>query len=125
VIALGTNVHIFARPQRRQELVWCFETVLRCGPVRTIEHPALAEPMLLVAFPGGGHLSIEFTDAAPDDAQPRYGAWLELQTDDPAAVMRSALAAGLTEVKHPSHPFYFMAPGGQVFTIAPISPRDA
>jgi hypothetical protein len=24
--ALGNNVHIFARPYRRQELTWCFET---------------------------------------------------------------------------------------------------
>jgi hypothetical protein len=47
------------------------------------------------------------------------GAWLELRADDAAAVMRSALEAGLTEVKHPGHPHYVMAPGGQVFTIAP------
>jgi hypothetical protein len=29
VIALGSNVHIFARPHRRAELAVCFETVLR------------------------------------------------------------------------------------------------
>ncbi len=34
--ALGDNVHMFARPQRRQELAWTFETVLNCGPVFTI-----------------------------------------------------------------------------------------
>jgi hypothetical protein len=28
--------------------------------------------------------------------------------------------AGLPEVKHPGHPYYVMAPGGQVFTIAPL-----
>jgi hypothetical protein len=33
--------------------------------------------------------------------------------------MRAALDAGLTEVKHPGHANYCMAPGGQVFTIAP------
>jgi hypothetical protein len=41
--------------------------------------------------------------------------------DDPAAVLQAALEAGLTEVKHPGHPYYFMIPGGQVFTIAPTS----
>lgn len=118
--ALGDNVHIFARPHRRPELTWTFETVLNCGPVQTIDHPGMAEPMLLVRFPGGGHLSIEFTDDAPDDDHPRLGAWLELRAEDPATLMRAALNAGLTEVKHPGHPYYFMAPGGQVFTIAPM-----
>jgi len=121
MMALGSNVHIFARSHRRQELTWCFETVLGCGPVRTIEHPGMEQPMLLVSFPGGGHLSVEFTDEAPDDDQPRLGAWLELRADDPAAVLRAALEAGLRQVQHPGHPYYFMAPGGQVFTIAPTT----
>lgn len=120
VIALGSNAHIFARPRRRTELAECFETVLG-SPVRTVEFPGIDQPMLVVSFPGGGHLSIEFTDDAPDDEQPRLGAWLELRANDPAAVLQAALDAGLTEVKHPGHPHYFMIPGGQVFTIAPTS----
>jgi hypothetical protein len=120
MIALGSNVHIFARPHRREELARCFETVLG-SPVRTVEYPGIDQPMLVVSFAGGGHLSIEFTDDAPDDEQPRLGAWLELRADDPAAVLQAALGAGLTEVKHPGHPYYFMIPGGQVFTIAPTS----
>ena len=120
VIALGSNVHIFARPHRRAELAACFETVLR-SPVRTVEFPGIDQPMLVVSFPGGGHLSIEFTDEAPDGEQPRLGAWLELRADDPAAVLQAAREAGLTEVKHPGHPYYFMIPGGQVFTIAPTN----
>jgi hypothetical protein len=119
-IALGNNAHVFARPERREELVWCFEQALGCGRVRTVHHPALPEPMLLVDFSGGGHLSIEFTAEAPDDDRPRLGAWLELRADDPAALMRAAVAAGLREVKHPAHPYYVMAPGGQVFTIVPL-----
>ena len=67
----------------------------------------------------GSHLSIEFIEEAPDDDTPRLGAWLELRADDPQALMQAALDAGLTQVRHPGHPYYFMAPGGQVFTIAP------
>ena len=119
MIALGNNVHIFARPARREELKRCFEAILGAGTVRTVEYPGIDEPMLLVSFPGGGHLSVEFTDRAPDDEQPRLGAWLELRADDPAALLRVALDAGLVDVKHPGHPYYFMIPGGQVFTIAP------
>jgi hypothetical protein len=120
VIALGSNVHIFARPHRREELAQCFEIVLG-SPVRTVEFPGIDQPMLVVSFPGGGHLSIEFIDDAPDDEQPRLSAWLELRADDPAAELQAALDAGLTQVRHPGHPYYFMIPGGQVFTIAPTS----
>jgi hypothetical protein len=120
VIALGSNVHIFARPHRRDELRQCFETVLGSS-VRTVEFPGIDQSMLLVSFPGGGHLSIEFLDQAPDDEQPRLGAWLELRANDPAAVFQSAVDAGLTQVRHPGHAYYFMIPGGQVFTIAPAT----
>jgi hypothetical protein len=120
VITLGSNVHIFARPHRREELAQCFETVLG-SKVRTVEFPGIGQPMLVVSFPGGGHLSIEFTDDAPDDGQPRLGAWLELRAADPATVLQTALDAGLTQVRHPGHPYYFMIPGGQVFTIAPMT----
>ena len=60
---------------------------------------------LVIRFPDGGNLSIEFTDQAPDDDHSRLGAWLELRAQDPAAVMRAALGAGLPEVKHPGRPF--------------------
>ena len=118
--ALGSNAHIFAQVRRREQLRWCFATVLGC-PVAEVDHPGMPEPMLVVRFPGGGNLSIEFTTDAPDADQPRLGAWLELRAGDPAAVMRTVLDAGLIEVRHPGHPYYFMAPGGQVFTIAPGS----
>jgi hypothetical protein len=119
MIALGSNVHIFAQPGRRDELVRCFAAIVGEASVRTLELPGFDESMLLVAFPGGGGLSIEFTGDAPDTDEPRLGAWLELRADDPAAVLQSALDAGLTRVRHPGHPYYFMIPGGQVFTVAP------
>jgi hypothetical protein len=117
--ALGNNGYLFARPHRRQELIWCFDTVLGCGPVASVPQSSMAEPMLLVRFPGGGYLSIEFLKEAPDADAPRLGAWLELRAENPQALLRTALDAGLTPVQHPGHPYCFMAPGGQVFTIAP------
>jgi hypothetical protein len=57
-------------------------------------------------FPGGGHLSVEFTDDAPDDEHPRLGAWLELRADDPAAVLQAALDAGLAQARYSGHPNY-------------------
>ena len=121
IIALGSNVHIFTRPHRREELARCFETIIGGSPVRAVEFPGIDQPMLIVSFPGGGHLGIEFTHDAPDDGHPRLGAWLELRADNPAAVLQTALDAGLIQVRHPGHPYDFMIPGGQVFTIAPTS----
>ena len=96
-------MHFFARLHRRAEIARCFETVLGI-PVRTVGYPGIDQPMLIVSFPGGGHLSVEFTSDAPDDEQPRLGAWLELRADDPAAVHQAALTAGLTKVRQPGHP---------------------
>jgi hypothetical protein len=121
MISLGNNAHIFARPSRRDELAWCFETALRCGPVRTVEHPGMPRSMLVVDFPGGGHLSIEFVDDPPDDDRPRLGAWLELRADDPAEATQFAVRAGLQRVNHPGDPYYVCVPGGQVFTIVPAT----
>jgi hypothetical protein len=70
IIALGSNVHIFTRPHRREELARCFETVIGGSPVRAVEFPGIDQPMLIVSFPGGGHLGIEFTHDAPDDGHP-------------------------------------------------------
>ncbi len=94
MMALGNNAHIFARSNRRQALAWCFEAALGCGPVATVEHPGMTEPMLVVRFAGGGALSIEFREDAPNDEQPRLGAWLELRAEDPAALQNQALGAG-------------------------------
>ena len=124
MLALGNNVHIFARPIRRDALKWLFETVLECGPVATVDHPGMAAPMLVVRLPDGGSVSMEFIEDAADADEPRFATWLELRCAEPAALMRTVLGAGLKEVKHPGHSYYFMAPGGQVFTIVPIVIRS-
>ena len=45
--ALGSNVHIFAQPHRREQLKRVFETVLGC-PVAEVGHPGMIEPLLVV-----------------------------------------------------------------------------
>jgi hypothetical protein len=54
--------HILAQPRRRGQRQWCFEMVLGC-PVAEVDHPGMAEPVLVARFPGGGKLSIEPTSA--------------------------------------------------------------
>jgi hypothetical protein len=117
-LALGNRAHFTARPEFRDKLVWCFSTLLRCGPPVSLVAPGLAEPILAFRFPGGGSVSIEFSEAALDEAAARRGAWLEIQTDDPDGLSKRILEAGLPRVEYfATTTFYFAAPGGQVFGI--------
>jgi hypothetical protein len=92
--------------------------VLGCA-ARTVSLPDTAEPMLALRFPDGGALSIEFQPDAPDTQTATYGAWLEIRTRNLAALRQAVLDAGLSEVHHPGHEFYFSIPGGQVFAVMP------
>jgi hypothetical protein len=116
MIALGNRTHILARPSAKEQLK--FTTVLGCGAPVQLEVPGIAEPILAFRFPNGGSLSVEFTQDALDEQQARRGAWLELRTDDPAALTKKVLEAGLPQVNSlATDRFYFVAPGGQVLGI--------
>lgn len=120
VLAFSDRAHIFARPGVKEKLAWCLGTVLGCGAPMTLNAPGLTEPILAFRFPKGGSLSIEFTDDALDEQHVRRGAWLEVRSDDPAAMKKKVLEAGLPQVHYPAtNTFYFEAPGGQVFGIVP------
>jgi hypothetical protein len=54
MVSLSNRVHIFARPQFRDDLIWCFRTVLGCGDPVSIRLPGVAEPVLGFRFPTAG-----------------------------------------------------------------------
>src|SRR5689334_22792663 len=68
-LAFGNRVHIHAHPSVKEKLTWCFSTVLGCGAPMSLNAAGLAEPMLAFKFPGGGSLSVEFTDQALTEDQ--------------------------------------------------------
>ncbi len=118
MIALGNRAHILARPHVKDQLESCFTTVLGCGAPARLDAPGLREPILAFRFPSGGSLSVEFTEDALDEQQARRGAWLEVRVDDPAALRKKVLEAGLPQVKYSATDrFYFVVPGGQVLGI--------
>ncbi|QKG19129.1 hypothetical protein [Actinomadura verrucosospora] len=69
-----------------------------------------------LGFPGGGAFSVEFLAETPRRRSARRIA--RTPGEDPAARLRAAIDADLRQVEHPGHPYYFMLPGGQVFTVA-------
>ena len=117
-LAFSNRAHIFASPKVKEKLIWCFRDVLGCGAPMSLNAPGLKEPILAFRFLGGGSFSIEFTDDALDEQGARRSAWLEIWSDDPGALKRKILAAGLPQVTYPAtNTFYFAAPGGQVFGV--------
>lgn len=112
MVTLSNRVHLFARPAVREKLTEFFVTFLGCDATLV---PGTS--ILLVRFPNTA-LTVDFTPDAPDEQQAHRGAWLELKPDDPAALKRKVLAAGLSQVSYPTGRFYFQSPGGQVWGIA-------
>jgi hypothetical protein len=99
----------------REKLTWCFSTVLGCGAPASLNAPGLAEPILAFPFPGGGSLSVGFTQDALNEQGARRGDWLEIRSSDPTALKEKILKAGLAPAHHPAtNTFYFVVPGGQV-----------
>jgi hypothetical protein len=125
-LAFSNRVHLFARPEVKERLIWCLSTVVGCGAPASLKAQGLSEPILAFRFPDGGSLSIEFREDALDEQQARRGAWLEIGSNDPPTLQSKILDAGLPQVIYPAtSAFYFAAPGGQVFGIAPARDRSA
>src|SRR5437773_12187110 len=111
MIGLSNNVHVFAKPHRREAMRNLFEDLLQCGPVVTIEHPGMAEPMLIVHFPQGGSLSIEFTPDASDSEEPRLATWLELRALEPNRAIDALKMPRFVKSNTPGTPFTSRAQG--------------
>jgi hypothetical protein len=118
MIAVTNRAHLLVHPSLKERSIWCFSTVLDCGPPFSLSAPGKAEPILAFRFPGGGSISIEYTEDALDEARARRGAWLELKSEDPPGLRRRITEAGLPQVEYwATKNFYFVVPGGQVFGI--------
>ncbi|MFN2450027.1 MAG: hypothetical protein ABR508_09635 [Candidatus Baltobacteraceae bacterium] len=116
ISGLGARVHLFVRPADREAFIGLFHEVLQCT-VRELEF-GLPHPIVLVSFPDGSALSVEFNADTPTQRSTLSGAWIEFRTADPQNVQRKLLDAGVEHFSHPASPHrYFRAPGGQVFRV--------
>ncbi|MBC5824213.1 MAG: hypothetical protein GIX02_05160 [Candidatus Eremiobacteraeota bacterium] len=127
IVALGARVHVFLRPERREQFTRLFRDVLGCS-VEELEF-GLPHPILWVPLPDGSGFSIEFSELAPDpgpepadnDRQAFRGAWIEFRTPDLAGCLQRLDEAAVPSFRHPgSSHRYFSAPGGQVFRMIDI-----
>jgi hypothetical protein len=124
MIDLSNRIHMFARPNFKGDLIEFFTNILGCKVLVSSDATGLPESVLAFLFSNGASLSVEFTEDALDEKEARYGAWLELKTDDATAIQKKVLEAGLIRVEYPGNDyFYIQAPGGQVLRIASINER--
>ena len=128
IVALGARVHLFVRPDKREEFISLWRDVLNCNIAE--RDVGMEYPVALVVFPDGSSFSAEFSDLAPDeysgdrlgDEHAFRGAWLEFKTHDVAAIEQKLRDSGIRHFRHaPSPHTYFSAPGGQVFRIIDVA----
>jgi len=116
MIALSNRIHLFAHPDIQEELTAFFTGILGCEAVVAPGTPIV----VAFRFPTNASVSVEFTTDALDEGHAGRGAWLEVQTDDPSALQRKVIEAGLAQVDYATGRFYFRVPGGQVWGILPM-----
>ena len=119
MLVLSSRVHTYARPAVKESLTEFFAQILEAEVI-----PLPGTSMLAFRFADGSSYSVEFTEDALDEQQARRGAWLELQTDNPEALKKKVLEAGLPQVEYVTGRFYFQAPGGQIWGIVPFRDKQ-
>jgi hypothetical protein len=118
MIALSNSIHLYARPDSKEQFLEFFTSILGLQAVESADAVGPPEPIYAFKFSNGASLSVEFTEDALSDQQAQRGAWLELRTDDALGLQQKVQAFGLPRVIHPYTPFFYIqAPGGQVFRI--------
>jgi catechol 2,3-dioxygenase-like lactoylglutathione lyase family enzyme len=115
---IGNHLKIVASSGLRDRCRAFYQGLLGCRPLES-PRPDLD----LYEFEEGFVLGIFFV--SPEEALPEAAylkaTWLELKVPDPEAVKERLLAFGVTPVDFPDPTrFFFQAPGGQVFRLAPI-----
>ncbi len=124
MIALSNSIHLYARPDTKEQLLEFFTSMLGLQAVESSDAVGSPEPIYAFAFSNGASLSVEFTEDALSDQQAQRGALLELRTDDAVGLQQKVQAFGLRRGVHPYTPFFYIqAPGGQVFRIVSSKER--
>jgi len=115
---IGNHLKMNLPASLRERARTFYGEILGC---KRLESPA---PVLdLFEFEGGFVLGLFFGDDAQVLPEPEYlkATWLELKTADVDGLRRKLEAFGVHEVPYPdNNRFFFQAPGGQVFRLAPL-----
>jgi hypothetical protein len=118
MVQIGNHLKMNVPAALRQRTRDFYAGLLKCRPMASPSHE-----LDLYEFDGGFVLGLFFGDPSTclTDEQHLRAAWMELKVDDPAAWKARPLEFGVQQVSYPDPTrFFFQAPGGQVFRVAPI-----
>ncbi len=111
-VAIGNHSKIVSRRADQDRIRAFYKDVLGCQ--LTKQTPDVD----YIRFDQGFFLAVLYSDQAIGEAEARASIWLELRTEDPAALNERILKFGVHRIEMPgAEHLYFQAPGGQVFRV--------
>lgn len=115
-VSFGNNLKLSVAASERERLRRFYRDVLGCQ----LESNG---PVDFIGFANDVWFGVLYSDTAAavlDDAEAQKAAWLEIRTAQPDQLKTKILAFGLKQIPGKGKDmFYFQAPGGQVFRLAP------
>ncbi len=111
-VSIGNHSKIVALRTEQARIRAFYEDVLGC------ELTKKTPDVDYIRFEDNFFLAVLYQDQALSAADARSSIWLELRSDDPAALDRRILDFGVHRIEMPdAEHLYFQAPGGQVFRV--------
>jgi len=115
--SIGNHMKFDVHKNLRDRVRSFYLDVLQCTTI-----PSPAPDLDLFQFPASFVLGVFYCEKGDVLSEEDHlkAAWLEIKTKDVSEVKRRLIEFGVKEVEYPDKSrFYFQAPGGQVFRLAP------
>jgi catechol 2,3-dioxygenase-like lactoylglutathione lyase family enzyme len=116
---LGNHLKMHLAKRERERARRFYTEVLGCRPMEAPPYPDLD----LYEFDDGTVAGLFFLDdsAVLSEQDCEKATWLEIKTSEPGQLQQKLVHFGVEQVDFPDPDrFYFRAPGGQVFRVAPL-----
>jgi hypothetical protein len=116
---IGNHLKMHLPYSVRERASRFYVELLGCRKLSDLPYPNVD----LFEFEGGFVLGLFFSDEgeALSEREQVKATWMEIKTDDPMALKEKLIGFGVREVEFEDQSrFYFQAPGGPVFRIAPL-----
>ena len=118
-IIIGNHLKMNLPHHLRERALRFYTDILGCRKLADVPYPNLD----LYEFRGEFVLGLFFCDEADtlSEKEQLKATWMEIKTDYPDALKQPLIDFGVHEVEFEDKSrFYFQAPGGQVFRVAPM-----